>query len=111
MRPQRTAEFSAFGAFAFDDRVEVYTNVRGGPQKAGTDPREINYDLAAQARRVLANSRQAKTRTFGKTEQPRGWAVSERAMVAVSACFGSIELLTTGELGRDTCHLVDIIFC
>lgn len=29
-------------------RVDVYTNVRGGPQKAGTDPREINYDLAAQ---------------------------------------------------------------
>eukprot|EP00435_Cladocopium_sp_Y103_P055606 s1989_g18.t1 len=29
-------------------RVDVYMNVRGAPQKAGTDPREINYDLAEQ---------------------------------------------------------------
>ncbi|CAJ1437928.1 unnamed protein product, partial [Effrenium voratum] len=29
-------------------RVDVYMNVRGAPQRAGTDPREINYDLAAQ---------------------------------------------------------------
>ena len=31
--------------------LQVYMNVRGAPQKAGTDPREINYDLAEQAAR------------------------------------------------------------
>lgn len=29
-------------------------NVRGAPQKAGTDPREINYDLAEQATAATA---------------------------------------------------------
>jgi len=29
-------------------KVDVYMNTRGAPQRAGTDPREINYDLAAQ---------------------------------------------------------------
>jgi len=29
-------------------KVDLYMNVRGNAQRAGTDPREINYDLAAQ---------------------------------------------------------------
>lgn len=29
-------------------KMDVYMNNRGGPQRKGTDPREINYDLAAQ---------------------------------------------------------------
>merc|ERR1712216_162287 len=29
-------------------KCDMYMNVRGAAQKAGTDPRELNYDLAAQ---------------------------------------------------------------
>jgi [acyl-carrier-protein] S-malonyltransferase len=29
-------------------KCDIYMNVRGAPQRAGTDPRELNYDLAAQ---------------------------------------------------------------
>eukprot|EP00442_Polarella_glacialis_P015155 CAMPEP_0115114360 /NCGR_PEP_ID=MMETSP0227-20121206/42013_1 /TAXON_ID=89957 /ORGANISM="Polarella glacialis, Strain CCMP 1383" /LENGTH=84 /DNA_ID=CAMNT_0002514751 /DNA_START=1 /DNA_END=252 /DNA_ORIENTATION=+ len=29
-------------------RIDVYMNVRGTAQRAGTDPRELNYDLSAQ---------------------------------------------------------------
>jgi len=31
-------------------KLDIYMNVRGSYQRAGTDPRELNYDLAAQSR-------------------------------------------------------------